>query len=91
MDIGAAGLHRKLQLNELEEIRNEAYENALIYKEKTKAYHDKMIRTKTFSIGQKVLLYNSRIRSFPGKLLSKWIVLLLLLMSFLMVQSKFKV
>ncbi|XP_070677836.1 uncharacterized protein [Malus domestica] len=51
MDIDAAGIHRKLQLNELEEIRNEAYENALIYKEKTKAAHDKMIRGKTFFIG----------------------------------------
>lgn len=73
MDIDAAGLHRKLQLNELEEIRNEAYENAHIYKEKTKAFHDKMIRSKTFSIGQKVLLFNSRLRLFPGKLRSKWI------------------
>ena len=73
MDIDTAGLHRKLQLNELEEIRNEAYENAHIYKEKTKAFHDKMIRSKTFSIGQKVLLFNSRLRLFPGKLHSKWI------------------
>ncbi|KAM2340084.1 hypothetical protein ACFX1X_019593 [Malus domestica] len=40
MDLGAAGSHRKLQLHELDEIRNEAYENARIYKEKTKAFHD---------------------------------------------------
>ncbi|KAM2673735.1 hypothetical protein EV2_014997 [Malus domestica] len=73
MDIDAAGLHRKLQLNELEEIRNEAYENARIYKEKTKAFHYKMIRNKTFSIGQKVLLFNSCLRLFLGKLRSKWI------------------
>ncbi|KAM1985353.1 hypothetical protein ACFX16_013528 [Malus domestica] len=73
MDIDAAGLHRKLQLNELEEVRNEAYENSRIYKEKTKAFHDRMIRSKTFSIGQKVLLFNSRLRLFPGKLRSKWI------------------
>ncbi|KAM1934599.1 hypothetical protein ACFX15_018766 [Malus domestica] len=73
MDIDVAGLHRKLQLNELEEVRNEAYENTRIYKEKTKAFHDKMIRSKTFSIGQKVLLFNSRLRLFPGKLRSKWI------------------
>ncbi|CAN6695152.1 unnamed protein product [Malus baccata var. baccata] len=73
MDIDATGLHRKLQLNELEEVRNEAYENSRIYKEKTKAFHDKMIRSKTFSIGQKVLLFNSRLRLFPGKLRSKWI------------------
>ena len=73
LDLVTAGLQRKLQLNELEEIRNEAYENAQIYKEKTKAFHDKMIRTKIFSPGQKVLLFNSRLRLFPGKLRSKWI------------------
>ncbi|KAM1523379.1 hypothetical protein ACFX10_013413 [Malus domestica] len=61
MDIDAIGIHRKLQLNELEEIRNEAYENAHIYKEKTKAFHGKMIHSRTFSIGQKVLLFNSRL------------------------------
>ncbi|CAN6547255.1 unnamed protein product [Malus baccata var. baccata] len=54
LDFGAAGSTRKLQLNELEEIWNEAYENALIYKEKSKAFHDKMIRGKTFVIGQKI-------------------------------------
>ncbi|KAM2585835.1 hypothetical protein TB2_046649 [Malus domestica] len=73
MDIDAAGLHRKLQLNELEEVRNEAYENSRTYKEKTKAFHDRMIRSKTFSIGQKVLLFNSHLRLFLGKLRSKWI------------------
>ncbi|CAN6712678.1 unnamed protein product [Malus baccata var. baccata] len=73
MDLNAAGSHRKFQLNELDEIRHEAYENASIYKEKTKAFHDKMIQGKTFSIEQKVLLFNSRLRLFPGKLRSKWI------------------
>ncbi|KAM2246078.1 hypothetical protein ACFXTI_006934 [Malus domestica] len=73
MDIDAAGVHRKLQLNELEDIRHDAYENARIYKDKTKAYHDKMFRTKTFSKGQKVLLFDSHLRLFPGKLRSKWI------------------
>ncbi|KAM2695983.1 hypothetical protein EV1_040423 [Malus domestica] len=73
MDIDAARIHRTLQLNGLEEIRHEAYENARIYKENTKALHDKMIRSKTFSIGQKMLLFNSRLRLFPGKLRSKWI------------------
>nr|XP_011470272.1 PREDICTED: uncharacterized protein K02A2.6-like [Fragaria vesca subsp. vesca] len=45
---------RKLQLNELEEIRNDAYDNAWIYKERTKAYHDKMIRGKSFVVGQRI-------------------------------------
>ena len=73
MDMSAAGLHRKLQISELEEIRNEAYDSALIYKERTKAYHDKHIRVKKFEIGQKVLLFHSRLRLFPGKLRSRWV------------------
>jgi hypothetical protein len=65
--------HRKLQLQELEEIRNDAYESARIYKEKMKAFHDKMISRKEFKIGQKALLYQSRLPLFPGKLRSRWI------------------
>jgi hypothetical protein len=72
MNLDAAGEHRKLQLNELEEIRNDAYESSRIYKEKTKAFHDTMITRKTFVVGQKVLLFNSRLKLFPGKLRSRW-------------------
>ncbi|CAN6579390.1 unnamed protein product [Malus baccata var. baccata] len=70
LNLDEAGRGRKFQLNELDEIRHEAYENASIYKEKTKAFHDKMIRGKTFSIGQKVLLFNSRLRLFPVQIQS---------------------
>lgn len=70
-DIGKAESNRKLQLSELEELRNEAYENAKIYKERTKRYHDKSILRKTFKVRQKVLLYNSRLHLFPGKLKSR--------------------
>ncbi|CAN6706481.1 unnamed protein product [Malus baccata var. baccata] len=73
MNLDEAGSQRGLQLNELDEIRDEAYDNASIYKQKTKAFHDNMIRGKSFSIGQKVLLFNSRLHLFPGKLRSKWI------------------
>jgi len=72
MDLEAAGNARKLDLVELEEIRNEAYENARIYKEKTKVFHDKSIVRKSFSPGQLVLLYNSRLHLFSGKLKSRW-------------------
>jgi hypothetical protein len=73
MSMDEAGLQRKLQLSELEEIRNDAFENARIYKDKTKAFHDNMIRGKHFAVGQKVLLYHSRLKLFPGKLRSRWI------------------
>ena len=62
---------RLLQLNELEELRNEAYDNAKIYKDKTKKWHDQRILRKGFRAGDQVLLFNSRLRLFPGKLKSK--------------------
>jgi len=60
-----------LKLNELEEMRLRAYENALIYKARTKMYHDKNLVSKDINSGQLVLLYNSRLKLFPGKLKSK--------------------
>ena len=63
---------RKLQISELEELRNDAYENSKIQKARIKVFHDKSILRKTFDIGQKVLLYNSRLHLFPGKLRSRW-------------------
>ncbi|XP_073061794.1 uncharacterized protein [Primulina eburnea] len=70
--MGASGEQRLLQLNEMEEFRNDAYENAKIYKEKTKKWHDKQILRRDFEPGQQVLLFNSRLRLFPGKLKSRW-------------------
>ncbi|CAM8909001.1 unnamed protein product [Rhodiola kirilowii] len=72
MDMQTAGDNRVLQLHELEEIRNEAYESARIYKEKTKKWHDKKIFRREFKKGEKVLLFNSRLKLFPGKLRSRW-------------------
>ncbi|KAM1336087.1 hypothetical protein ACFX2I_040447 [Malus domestica] len=68
----SAGEQRKLQLNELEEIRQGAYESSRIYKEKTKTFHDSQILRKEFQPGQKVLLFNSQLKLFPGKLKSRW-------------------
>ncbi|PIN21773.1 DNA-directed DNA polymerase [Handroanthus impetiginosus] len=68
----AAGEKRLLQLNELDEFRLHAYENAKIYKEKTKRWHDKKIVERRFEPGQYVLLFNSRLKLFPGKLKSRW-------------------
>ncbi|XP_062104266.1 uncharacterized protein LOC133815442 [Humulus lupulus] len=73
MDMVAVGQQRMLQLHELKEIRNEAYESSRIYKEKTKAFYDKHILRKSFVEGQKVLMYHSRLKLFPGKLKSRWL------------------
>ena len=63
---------RLLQMNELEELRNEAYDNARIYKDKTKKWHDQRILSREFKTGESILLYNLRVRLFPGKLKSRW-------------------
>ncbi|KAL5546872.1 hypothetical protein UlMin_006559 [Ulmus minor] len=72
LDLDAAGEKRLLQLNELEEFRNQSYENAKLYKEKTKQWHDRKIHPRNFEVGQQALLLNSRLRLFPGKLKSRW-------------------
>ncbi|XP_045802415.1 uncharacterized protein LOC123895999 [Trifolium pratense] len=71
-DAGLAGEKRLLKLNELEEWRMQAYENAVIFKARTKKYRDKGLVRKEFKKGQQVLLFNSRLRLFPGKLMSRW-------------------
>ena len=72
MDSKVVEEKRLLQLSELDEFRNEAYENARIYKEKMKLWHDKHIMRKEFGPGQQVLLFNSRLKLFPVNLKSKW-------------------
>ena len=67
-----AGEKRLLQLNELEEFRLNSYENAKIYKERTKKWHDKHIQKRDFKEGDYVLLFNSKLKLFPGKLKSRW-------------------
>ncbi|GJY68398.1 hypothetical protein Tco_0471380 [Tanacetum coccineum] len=71
-DLSTAGDHRKVQLNELNELRDHAYENSLIYKEKTKRIHDSKIKNRVFNVGDRVLLFNSRLKIFSGKLKSRW-------------------
>ncbi|XP_070015531.1 uncharacterized protein [Nicotiana sylvestris] len=72
MDMDLAGEKRLLQLNELDEFRLHAYENAKLYKEKTKRWDDKYIQHCKFELGQEVLLFNSRLKLFPRKLKSRW-------------------
>nr|GEW16861.1 reverse transcriptase domain-containing protein [Tanacetum cinerariifolium] len=71
-DLQTAGDHKKVQLNELNKLRDQAYENSLIYKEKTKRIHDSKIKDRDFNIDDRVLLFNSRLKIFSGKLKSHW-------------------
>ncbi|GJY18922.1 reverse transcriptase domain-containing protein [Tanacetum coccineum] len=58
-DLVTAGDHQKVQMNELNKLRDQAYENSLIYKEKTKRIHDSKIKNRVFNVGDQVLLFNS--------------------------------
>ncbi|KAL7604857.1 hypothetical protein Lser_V15G16174 [Lactuca serriola] len=73
LDLAELRKNRLMQMNALEELRNEAYTSSLIYKEMTKNWHDKRLNgNKDFHEGQKVLLFNSRLKLFPGKLKTRW-------------------
>ncbi|GJZ29433.1 reverse transcriptase domain-containing protein [Tanacetum coccineum] len=71
-DLKSAGDHRKVQMNELNELRDPAYESSLIYKEKTKKIHDSKIKKRVFNVADRVLLFNSRLKMFSGKLKTRW-------------------
>ncbi|GJX39723.1 reverse transcriptase domain-containing protein [Tanacetum coccineum] len=73
MDLTKARENRFLQINELDEMRLDAYESSISYKERTKRWHDKRIKLPiNYEKGDKVLLFNSRLRLFPEKLKSRW-------------------
>ncbi|RVW12135.1 hypothetical protein CK203_108138 [Vitis vinifera] len=73
MDLIRAGAKRCLDLNEMEELRNDAYINSKVAKQRMKKWHDQLISNKELWKGQRVLLYDSRLHIFPGKLKSRWI------------------
>ncbi|KAK8675702.1 hypothetical protein V6N13_033766 [Hibiscus sabdariffa] len=72
MDWEAVGQKRLMDLNELEELRTAAYDNAKIYKDKTKRWRDRKIMPRQYQPGQQILLFNSRLKLFPRKLRSRW-------------------
>ncbi|GJR80950.1 retrovirus-related pol polyprotein from transposon TNT 1-94 [Tanacetum coccineum] len=71
-DLVTTGDHQKVKMNEFNELRDQAYENSLIYKEKTKRIHDSQIKNRVFNVGDRVLLFNSQLKIFLGKLKTRW-------------------
>ncbi|KAL5583288.1 hypothetical protein UlMin_015730 [Ulmus minor] len=71
-DLKTSGKERKLQLCELEELRDDAYDNAKDLKSRMKAVHDQKILRKNFEQGNRVFLYDTRLHFHPGKLRSRW-------------------
>nr|GEW83072.1 reverse transcriptase domain-containing protein [Tanacetum cinerariifolium] len=71
-DLKTTSDHHKLQLNELSELHDHAYENSVIYKERTKKLHDSKIKNRIFNVGDQILLFNSHLKIFSGKLKTRW-------------------
>nr|GEZ52178.1 reverse transcriptase domain-containing protein [Tanacetum cinerariifolium] len=72
LNLLTVGDHSKVHLNELNELRDQAYENSLIYKEKTSRIHDSKIKDCIFNVGDRVLLFNSRLKIFSGMVKTGW-------------------
>ena len=91
MDLMDAGEHGKFQLQELEELRNEAYENSAIYKEKSKVFHDQQVSSKSFIVGQKSSFITRDLSFSPVSCVLVGSVHLSFLIFSIMVQWKSKV
>nr|GEW64654.1 reverse transcriptase domain-containing protein [Tanacetum cinerariifolium] len=63
---------KAFQLNEWNELRDQTYKKSLICKEKTKRIHDSKIKDRVFNVGDRVLLFNSALKIFSGKLKTRW-------------------
>ena len=72
IDMNRASLKRMLEIDELTELRNDTYFNSKIVKDRQKKWHDQLITRKTFNQGDQVLLYDSKLHLFLGKLKSRW-------------------
>ena len=66
-DFKLAGEKRLFDISSLDEWRTQAYENAKLFKENVKKWHDKRIQKCEFNVGDYVLLFNSRVRFFCRK------------------------
>jgi hypothetical protein len=73
MDLDEAKKQRLLQLNELDEIRQDALQRTTLIQEQRTKWHDKYIKKKSFQSGDWALLYDSRFKNFKGKLSTRWL------------------
>ena len=64
--------NRMMQLQELEELRLQAYDEGIAYKDKLKRFHDKNILRKEFKEGDKVMMFKARLKILPGKFKTRW-------------------
>jgi len=73
MDLNEAQKQIILQLNKLDEIRQDAFQITILVQDQRAQWHDKYIKKKVFQPGDWVLLYDSKFKHFKGKFSTKWL------------------
>lgn len=78
-NLTSVGQARMLQLNKLEDHMLFTYDNVELYTNKIKKWHKRKFQKRELAEGERVLLFNSRLKLFPGKHKSIWTSLFKLL------------
>jgi hypothetical protein len=60
-------------LNELDEIRKDAIQWTILVQNQRSKWHDKFIKKKHFQPGDWAMLFDSRFKTFKGKLNTRWL------------------
>ena len=72
MDLDEAQKHRVLQINELDEIRQDALQRTMLIHNQQKTWHDKFIKKNKFNTGDWELIFDSWFKNLKGKLTTRW-------------------
>jgi len=72
LNLDEAQKQRLMQLNELDEIRQDAVQRTVLIQNQRTKWHDKFLKKKTFEEGDWALLFDSRFKHFKGKLTTRW-------------------
>lgn len=73
MDLNEAQKKRILQLNELDEIRQDSFQRTMLVHDQRDQWHDKYIKKKVFQRGDQALLYDNKFKHFKGKISTRWL------------------
>ena len=72
MNLDEAQKQRILQINELDELRQDALQRTMLIQNQRKTWHDKFIKKNQFNTGDWALLFDLRLKNFKGRLTTRW-------------------
>jgi len=73
LNLDEAQKQRLMQLNELDEVHQDAFQHTILVQNLRSKWHDKFIKKKSFQPGDWALLFDSRFKNFKGKLTTRWL------------------